>query len=207
MTIMGSLGGIEAGLRQMRRTRPLETIRVDLGDDGTVTAPTLAEALRVKAYLVVQRNVVRDFLDVVAADRLGEDAAVEVLLHIDDYYGDRSGSRPRCSRRSSLPWRTRSPATPTSSTNFRGTRDSILVGTIGTTWSVPVALWRSGGRDGGQLPQRRRVPPTTPRRGRTKRWSRLSTAAGSRLAADLRRDPPTAVGPGGATARALPLLP
>lgn len=90
-TIMGSLGGVEAGLRQMRRTRPLETCEVDLGKDRRVVAPTAAEALRIKAYLVVQRNVVRDYLDVVAlADHLGEGIAVELLADIDDYYVDRS---------------------------------------------------------------------------------------------------------------------
>ncbi len=91
-TIMGSLGGVEAGLRQLRRTRPLETAEVEVGDGATVVAPTAAEALRVKAYLVVQRNVVRDYLDVVAlADHLGTDAAVETLAGIDAYYADRSG--------------------------------------------------------------------------------------------------------------------
>lgn len=90
-TIMGRLGGVEAGLRQMRRTRPLETCDVDVGDGASVVAPTPAEALRVKAYLVVQRNAVRDHLDVVAlADHLGEDAAVEILSDIDAYYDDRS---------------------------------------------------------------------------------------------------------------------
>lgn len=90
-TIMGRLGGIEAGLRQMRRTRPLETCEIDIGD-ATVVAPTAAEALRVKAYLVVQRNVVRDYLDVVAlSEHLGEDTAVEILSGIDEYYVDRSG--------------------------------------------------------------------------------------------------------------------
>jgi len=90
-TIMGSLGGVEAGLRQMRRTRPLETERVEVGDGHVVVAPTVAEALRVKAYLVVQRNAVRDHLDVVAlADHLGTDRAVQVLVRIDDYYDDRS---------------------------------------------------------------------------------------------------------------------
>ncbi len=92
MTIMGSLGGIEAGLRQLRRTRPLETIRVDVAADTTVTAPTIEESLRIKAYLIVQRNQVRDYLDVVAlADRLEFTDAVGVLEHIDDYYTDRSG--------------------------------------------------------------------------------------------------------------------
>ncbi len=91
-TIMGSLWGVEAGLRQMRRSRPLETCEVDVGDGAVVVAPTAAEALRVKAFLVVQRNVVRDYLDVVAlAEHLGLDAAVELLSEIDDYYVDRSG--------------------------------------------------------------------------------------------------------------------
>jgi len=91
LTIMGSLGGIEAGIRQLRRTRPLETIEVVLDDDHVVVAPTADEALRVKAYLVVQRNAVRDYLDVVAlADHLGHAEALAVLGRIDDYYRDRS---------------------------------------------------------------------------------------------------------------------
>jgi hypothetical protein len=92
VTIMGSLGGIEAGLRQMRRTRPLETVTVTVGDGLEVVAPTADEALRIKAYLVVQRNVVRDYLDVVAlAHHLGVNHAVGVLGDIDGYYDDRSG--------------------------------------------------------------------------------------------------------------------
>ena len=91
-TIMGSLDGVEAGLRQMRRVRPLETLRVTISADAVVVAPTEAEALRVKAFLVVQRNVVRDFLDVVAlVDHMGDDVAVGVLSGIDGYYADRSG--------------------------------------------------------------------------------------------------------------------
>ena len=90
-TIMGSLDGIEAGLRQMRRIRPLETIEVAVGDDTVVVAPTEAEALRVKAFLVVQRNLVRDFIDVVAlVGHIGDDAAVALLSDIDAYYADRS---------------------------------------------------------------------------------------------------------------------
>lgn len=90
-TIMGSLGGVEAGLRQMRRARSLEIERVDVGDDLAVAVPTEPEMLRVKAYLVVQRNVVRDYLDVAAlADHLGLDRSVEALRPIDEYYDDRS---------------------------------------------------------------------------------------------------------------------
>lgn len=91
MTIMGSLDGIQAGLRNLRRTRPLETVRIEVAPGANVTAPTAEEALRVKAYLVVQRNAVRDYLDVVAlADHIGVDRAGEILRHIDDYYDDRS---------------------------------------------------------------------------------------------------------------------
>ncbi len=91
-TIMGRLGGVEAGLRQLRRTRPLETRRIDVGAGLVVVAPTVDEALRVKAYLLVQRNVVRDHLDVVAlCEHIGLDRAVTVLRDIDEFYADRSG--------------------------------------------------------------------------------------------------------------------
>lgn len=90
LTIMGRLGGIEAGLRQLRRRRPLETHVVDIAG-RQLRIPTLPETLRVKAYLVVQRNHVRDYLDVAAlADRLGISEAGSVLESIDDYYDDRS---------------------------------------------------------------------------------------------------------------------
>lgn len=91
MTIMGSLDGVPAWLRNLRRTRPLETMPFEISPDVIVVAPTLDEMLRVKAYLVVQRNVVRDYLDVVAlADHMGLAHAAEVLRGIDDYYDDRS---------------------------------------------------------------------------------------------------------------------
>lgn len=90
LTLLGSLDGIEAGLRQLRRTRPLEVQRYAVAPGRTVRAPSIEEMLRIKAYLVVQRNAVRDYLDTVAlADRLGQAAGV-VLGGIDDYYADRS---------------------------------------------------------------------------------------------------------------------
>ncbi|MEO3938532.1 hypothetical protein V3N99_17515 [Dermatophilaceae bacterium Soc4.6] len=91
LTLLGSLDGIEAGLRQLRRTRPLEVEEVTVGEGQILWVPTLEEMLRVKAYLVVQRNQVRDYLDVVAlADRLGSQAPL-MLLGLDRYYRDRSG--------------------------------------------------------------------------------------------------------------------
>lgn len=90
-TLLGSLGGIEAGLRQLRRSRPLETQEVEVGPTRKVRVPTAAETLRVKAYLIVQRNQVRDYLDVAAlADRYGIADCAAALAGIDGYYRDRS---------------------------------------------------------------------------------------------------------------------
>lgn len=92
-TVLGSLDGVEAGLRQLRRSLPVETTEYDLGDGRTVVVPTLEETLRIKAYLVVQRNATRDYLDVVAlAETLGLEGAVQVLRDIDTYYVDRSNT-------------------------------------------------------------------------------------------------------------------
>lgn len=90
--ILGELGGIEAGVRQLIRRRPLETVQVQLGSGATLTAPTVEETLRVKAFLLVRRNRTRDYLDVVAlADRVGEVAAAGTLAGIDDFYADQHG--------------------------------------------------------------------------------------------------------------------
>lgn len=91
--ILGQLGDIEAGVRQMIRRRPLETTEITLGSGRTLRAPTPAETLRVKAFLIVRRNQTRDFLDVAAlADRVGIPVAGRVLAEIDDYYADQHGS-------------------------------------------------------------------------------------------------------------------
>lgn len=87
--ILGSLGDIEAGVRQMRRTTPLETTRVELSDGESVCVPTWEETLRIKGYLIVRRNQTRDFLDVAAlSDRGGLNRAAAVLANIDRYYAD-----------------------------------------------------------------------------------------------------------------------
>jgi len=90
--ILGELGDIEAGVRQMIRRRPLETEAVRLPSGRTLTVPTLDETLRVKAFLIVRRNQTRDYLDVAAlADRIGFDRAAGVLAAIDAYYRDQRG--------------------------------------------------------------------------------------------------------------------
>lgn len=87
--ILGRLEGIEVGVRQLIRRRPLEVERLALPDGRDVTIPTEAEILRIKAYLIVKRNQVRDYLDVAALSaHMGVEEASIVLAHIDDYYTD-----------------------------------------------------------------------------------------------------------------------
>lgn len=91
--ILGRLGDIEAGVRQMIRLRPLESVDVDVSGGRTVRVPTADEILRVKAFLVVRRNQTRDYLDVAAlADRSGVRRAAQVLSRIDEFYADQQES-------------------------------------------------------------------------------------------------------------------
>lgn len=90
--ILGELGGIESGVRQLIRTRPLEIVRVELPSGHGLTVPSPDETLRVKGYLVVRRNQTRDYLDVAAlSDRYGLPHAGEVLGGVDAYYEDQHG--------------------------------------------------------------------------------------------------------------------
>lgn len=90
--ILGRLGDIEAGVRQLMRARPLETARLRLPCGRRLRVPTAAETLRIKGFLVVRRNQTRDYLDVAAlADRYGAGEAAAVLARIDDYYADQHG--------------------------------------------------------------------------------------------------------------------
>ena len=59
------------GIRQLRRTRPLETEEIE-----GLRVPTLAEMARIKAWLLATRHTVRDYLDaVVLLERLGDPGA------------------------------------------------------------------------------------------------------------------------------------
>jgi hypothetical protein len=93
--ILGSLDGIETGIRQLIRRRPLEVEELET-PSGVLRVPTLEEMLRVKAWLVLRRNATRDYLDVVAlATRVGIDSAASVLLELDSYYEDQIGAGGR----------------------------------------------------------------------------------------------------------------
>jgi hypothetical protein len=89
--ILGNLDGIEAGVRQMIRKAPLEVTKVELPSGSELTVPTVEEALRIKAFLIVRRNQTRDYLDVAAlAAALGVDQTAAVLEQIDGYYADQA---------------------------------------------------------------------------------------------------------------------
>jgi hypothetical protein len=93
--ILGELDDIESGVRQLIRNEPLEVVEITLPSGQALRVPTPDEALRIKGYLAVRRNQVRDYLDVAAlSDRYGISHAAEVLGHIDDYYSDQRGHEP-----------------------------------------------------------------------------------------------------------------
>ena len=93
--ILGELGDIESGVRQLLRSRPLEVTEVSLPSGQVLRVPTPDETLRIKGYLIVRRNQVRDYLDVAAlSDKYGIAHAADVLGHIDDYYSDQRGPGP-----------------------------------------------------------------------------------------------------------------
>lgn len=87
--ILGELGGIETGVRQLIRRRPLEVQRVTLPSGGQITVPTVDEIARIKGFLIVKRNQMRDYLDVAAlSGAFGADRIGGVLAAIDAYYTD-----------------------------------------------------------------------------------------------------------------------
>ena len=88
--ILGQLDGILTGIRQLRRTRPLETEEV-----AGLRVPTLGEMARIKAWLLVTRHTVRDYLDtVVLCERLGEAGVAQAMQPFDAIYLQSSAASP-----------------------------------------------------------------------------------------------------------------
>jgi len=89
--ILGSLDGIETGVRQMIREQPLETQEVTIGD-VRVVVPTEEELLRIKGVLILKRNATRDYLDFAAlSERLGPARTKTALASLDQLYPQTSG--------------------------------------------------------------------------------------------------------------------
>ncbi len=89
--ILGSLDGIDTGVRQLIRTEPLETTELEHRGQR-IRVPTEPEMLRVKGVLILKRNATRDYLDFVAlADHLGDERTAEALRSFDRCYPQPSG--------------------------------------------------------------------------------------------------------------------
>lgn len=92
--ILGSLDGIETGVRQLIRDDPLETTVVNYHGQR-ITVPTEAEILRIKGVLILKRNATRDYLDFVAlADHMGDASIALALQSFDRLYSQPNGQSP-----------------------------------------------------------------------------------------------------------------
>lgn len=92
--ILGSLDGIETGVRQLIRDEPLQTTVVDFQGER-ITVPTEAEILRIKGVLILKRNATRDYLDFVAlATHLGDADTAKALQPFDRLYQQSNGESP-----------------------------------------------------------------------------------------------------------------
>lgn len=92
--ILGSLDGIETGVRQLIRSEPLETVEIEV-DGVRLTVPTKEEMFRVKSVLALKRNATRDYLDIAAMScMLGDDGVGNALSKFDAYYPQPNGASP-----------------------------------------------------------------------------------------------------------------
>ncbi|MEX2168839.1 MAG: hypothetical protein WD851_05990 [Pirellulales bacterium] len=86
--ILGSLGSIQVGFRQMIRTLPVETNVLSTAT-GPLVVPTLEEMIGMKAYLAYSRHATRDFLDFAALSKCADEKTViGSLLRSDERYGE-----------------------------------------------------------------------------------------------------------------------
>lgn len=86
--ILGEFQGVETGLRQLIRARPLEVQTIETSV-GSITVPTPEELLRIKGWLALTRNAVRDYVDLVALARwLGDERTSVAFDEFDECYRD-----------------------------------------------------------------------------------------------------------------------
>ena len=80
--LLGHFRGVRTGIRQLFRSKPLETTTI-----RGLCVPTVEEMLRSKAILIVRRNTTRDFIDFVALmDHLGMERCLRALESLDRLY-------------------------------------------------------------------------------------------------------------------------
>jgi hypothetical protein len=86
--VLGNVNKIGAGLRNQRRSAPLETTEI-LVDGRRLRLPTIEEMLRIKSFLLVERNATRDYLDVAAlSHHIGLAKSTAALERMDELYAD-----------------------------------------------------------------------------------------------------------------------
>jgi hypothetical protein len=84
--ILENFNGVDTGIRNLIRQAPLETTTVRT-PAGEIAVPTLPEMLRIKAWLVVSRNKMRDYIDTAAlSDKLGPEGALAAMQSFDNLY-------------------------------------------------------------------------------------------------------------------------
>jgi hypothetical protein len=94
--ILGSLQGVETGVRNLIRSEPLEVETIET-KFGAIVLPTLHEMARIKAWLALTRNATRDYIDFVAlATKIetteGTEALQDALRTMDSLYPQSNGS-------------------------------------------------------------------------------------------------------------------
>ncbi len=88
--VLRDFEGVETGIRQLRRIEALETEAV-----AGVQVPTLAEMVRIKGWLIVSRNLSRDYVDFAAlASRLDPEQFVRAVWTMDRLYPQDNGESP-----------------------------------------------------------------------------------------------------------------
>jgi len=90
--LLGEINGIDAGLRNQKRSAALETITVELPNRRKLRLPTVEEMLRIKSYLLVERNATRDYLDTAAlSHHLGLSKSARALDRMNELYSEFAG--------------------------------------------------------------------------------------------------------------------
>ncbi len=85
--ILGNFQGVRTGIRQLIRSKPLDTTII-----RGLKVPTAEEILRIKACLIVKRNATRDFIDFIALfDHLGTKCSLVALSTLDLCYPQEKG--------------------------------------------------------------------------------------------------------------------
>lgn len=90
--ILGSLDGVETGVRQLIRSEPLETAEI-YAKGQKIVVPTEKEILRIKAALILKRNATRDYLDFAALSKhLEGTQTAQALQRFDELYPQKNGA-------------------------------------------------------------------------------------------------------------------